>query len=59
MMFIDWTPELAPILYGMNALLVISAVAVAAEPMARALRKWTGTLSRPRFHLGRPALGHR
>lgn len=59
MLVIDWTPELAPLFYGMNALLVISAIAVAAEPVARAVRNWTRTLSRPRFSISRPALGHR
>lgn len=56
-MLIDMTAELSPILYAMNALLVVSAVALAAEPMARALRKWLRTLPRLRITVERPALG--
>ena len=59
MMPIDMTAELAPLLYGMNALLGISAIALAAKPVARALRDWARTLPRPRLSVGRPALGHR
>ena len=58
MMFIDMTAEFAPIFYAMNVLLVVSAVAVAAEPMARALRNWTRTFQRPSISINRPALGH-
>mgnify|MGYP001005848915 CR=1 FL=1 len=58
MMFIDMTTEFAPILHAMNALLVISALAVAAEPMARVLRDWIRTSQRPSVTFNRPALGH-
>jgi len=59
MLVIDFTRELALLVYGLNALLIVSALAVAAEPMARVVRKWMHTLQRPRFTVGRPALGHR
>lgn len=58
MMFIDLTAEFAPVFHAMNALLVVSALAVAAEPLARVLRRWTHTLRRPRISFDRPALGH-
>ena len=58
MMFIDMTAELSPLLYAMNALLVVSALAVAAQPAARALRNWTRTFQPPRIAINRPALGH-
>ena len=57
MMFIDMTAELAPMFYAMIALLVVSAVGVAAEPMSHVLRKWTNTFQ-PRISFRRPALGH-
>lgn len=59
MLTIDWTPALTPMIYGLQALLVVSALAVAAEPVARLARQWMQTLSRPRVSVGRPALGHR
>jgi hypothetical protein len=58
MMFIDMTGEFVPVFYAMNALLVVAALAVAAEPMAHVLRRWTRTLQRPRISFHRPALGH-
>ncbi len=58
MMVIDMTAELSPLLYGMNALLVMSALALLAEPASRALRNWTRTFTRPRLTVGGPALGH-
>ncbi len=58
MMVIDVTAEVAPIFYAMTALVVISALALAVEPMARALRQWTRTVHRPRIFFDRPALGH-
>ena len=57
MMFIDMTAAFAPMFYAMIALLVVSAVGVAAEPMSHVLRKWTNTFQ-PRFTFRRPALGH-
>jgi len=58
MMFIDMTTELSPILYGMNVLLFVSALAVLAEPASRSLRNWTRTFTRPRLAVGGPAMGH-
>jgi len=58
MMFIDMTTELSPILYGMNVLLFVSALAVLAEPASRSLRNWTRTFTRPRLTVGGPAMGH-
>ncbi|MBX3024000.1 hypothetical protein KF840_03725 [bacterium] len=57
MMVIDFTAEAAPVIYVMIAILVVSAVGVAIEPTARALRTWVRALQ-PRFHIRRPALGH-
>ncbi|MFN8640179.1 MAG: hypothetical protein U0802_00380 [Candidatus Binatia bacterium] len=59
MLVIDWTPALAPVLHAMNGLLLFSALAIAAGPVARAARAWLRTLSGPRVSIGRPALGHR
>jgi hypothetical protein len=58
MLFIDMTTELSPILYGMNVLLFLSALAVLAEPASHLLRKWTRTFRRPRLSVGGPAVGH-
>jgi len=57
MMFIDLTAAFAPFFYAMIALLVVSALGVAAEPMSHVLRNWTRPFQ-PRFTFRRPALGH-
>lgn len=56
MMLIDMTSELAPLINGLNVLLVVSALAIFAEPASHMLSKWFRTLNRPR--MTRPAVGH-
>jgi hypothetical protein len=56
---IDVTVPLAPLLYGVNALLVVSALAILAQPAGRVLRNWLRTRPRLRVAVHRPALGHR
>lgn len=56
MMLIDMTSELSPLLNGMSVLLVVSALAIFAEPASHVLSKWFRTLNRPR--IARPAVGH-
>lgn len=56
MMFIDMTRELAPLLYGLNAALVASGLAVLVSAITPRLRSW----ERPRVPTwSRPAMAGR
>lgn len=57
MMPIDMTVQMAPMINGMIVLLVVSAVAVFAEPASRVLSAWFRSGNRPRT-MARPAMGH-
>jgi hypothetical protein len=57
MMLIDATAQFVPMYYAMVTLLVVSAAAVAAEPMSHVVRQWMRTFQ-PRITIRRPALGH-
>lgn len=56
MMFIDMTKELAPILYGLDVLLVVSAAALVGRNAVSMWFRSTGRLERPRLVLHRPVL---
>lgn len=56
MMFIDMTKELSPVLFGLNAALIVSAAALVSHTAAR---RWLGSIARfewRRLVLHRPAL---
>ena len=55
MMFIDMTKELAPILYGLDVLLIVSAAALVS---CTAVSSWfrANRFERPRLILHRPVL---
>lgn len=57
MMLIDMTSELKPLIDGMIALLVVSGLAVFAEPASRVVATWFRTLTGPRVGT-RPSMGH-
>ena len=57
MMLIDMTSELKPLIDGMIALLVVSGLAVFAEPASHVVATWFRTFTGPRVGR-RPAMGH-
>ncbi len=56
MMFIDMTNELAPILYGLNIALVVSAAAIVGSTAMNAWFRSIRRIERPRLVVNRPAL---
>ncbi len=56
MMFIDMTKELAPILYGLNVALIVSAAAIVGHAAVSTWFRSVGRFARPRIVLLRPAL---
>ena len=56
MMFIDMTKELAPILYGLDLLLIVSTAAIVSRTAVSTWFGSTGRLERPRLVLHRPVL---
>jgi len=55
MMLIDMTKDLAPILYGLNIALIVSAAALLSPAVSTWLRS-IGRIERPRLTLHRPLL---
>lgn len=59
MLFIDMTTELAPILYGLNGLLVVSGAAIVGSVVAPMIRARIKRRQRPQLVIRRPVfVGH-
>jgi hypothetical protein len=56
MMLIDMTKDLAPIVYGLNIALIISALALLSRTAVGTWFRSVGRIERPRFTLHRPLL---
>jgi hypothetical protein len=56
MFAIDWTTELTPILYGLNAALLVSTLAIIGRSAVGTWFRSLGRIRRPRLVLHRPAL---